>query len=477
MLVLLVVATVAGLAVVRLTPLPVTPKAGDRPNIILITSDDQRADDMVAMQRTEELIGDEGTTFDRAYASFPLCCPSRASMLTGQYAHNHGVLGNGGNGIGGFKDFDGSSTLATWLQDAGYSTNFVGKYLNRFGTVRPVEVPPGWDDFRGSLAGGNYFETVLFQNGESQTYDDVNQTDLYAGISSDLITERAADDEPFFLWASFYAPHNGRPSEDDDPVDGIGTPAVAPRHQDVFEGTPLPEDPSFDEQDVSDKPEAVSSQPALPAALQDDLTELHQQRLESLLALDEGIEHMMSALEASGELDNTVIVFTSDNGYMLGEHRIHAGKTVMYEPSARVPLLVRGPGFPVGVTRQQPVALVDLAPTFVDMARATAGLTMDGVSLLPPAQDSEAGTDRVIVIEAGPEEVGQEWNYRGVRNARYVYVEYGESGETELYDMAEDPYQLENLTFSPSAADRQVVADMADLLDALRDCAGTACQP
>lgn len=475
---MVVVAAAAVIVALTRSPEPGAAQSMRRPNIIMITSDDQRADDMTVMRRTQELLGDAGTTFARAYAPFPLCCPSRASMLTGQYAHNHGVLGNGGSGndgIGGYEDFDGSSTLATWLQDAGYSTTFIGKYLNRFGTVRPVEVPPGWDDFRGSISGGNYVQTTLFENGDTQVYDDVNQTDLYADISSELIAERAADDEPFFLWASFFAPHNGRPSEDDDPTAGIGTPSVAPRHQNAFDDEPLPDDPSFNEDDVSDKPPVVSSQPPLSDQLVRDITELHQQRLESLLALDEGIEHMLTALEAAGELDETVVLFTSDNGYMLGEHRIHAGKTVMYEPSARVPLLVRGPGFPAGATRQQPVAVIDLAPTFVELAEATAGLTMDGVSLLPPAADPVAGADRVLVIEAGPEKVGQEWNYRGVRNGRYVYVEYGETGETELYDMAEDPYQEANLTFEPDASARRVIAEMADLLEALRDCAGEAC--
>lgn len=426
---------------------------------------------MIALERTQALIGDAGTTFSRAYATFPLCCPARASILTGQYAHNHGVLGNGDTGVGGYAEFDGSSTLATWLDDAGYRTSFIGKYLNGYGAARPLAVPPGWDEFRASVAGGDYFQTRLY-DGTETTVSRRYQTDLYAELSAEALTTGLAGDEPFFLWASFYAPHSGTPADVDDPAGGRQTPAVAPRHRDAFAGTGLPDDPAVDEADVLDKPPAVADLPRLSAANQRQLAELREQRLESLLAVDEAVDRLLSVLADSGELADTIVVFTSDNGYMLGEHRIQAGKTVPYEPSARVPLLVRGPGFPAGAVREQPVALIDLAPTLVAAARLDPGLTMDGTSLLGPAADPATGAERTLLLEAGPDTPGGEIPYGGARSGRYVYVEYAD-GEREFYDLAADPSQLRNLATKPDAFG--LVELYAARAQALASCAGEGC--
>lgn len=449
-----------------------------RPNIILITSDDQRANDLAVMAQTQRLLAGRGTTFDRAYAPFPLCAPSRASILTGQYAHNHGVLGNGGgrHPLGGVADFDDTSTVATWLQDAGYETALVGKYINHYGEVDPTVIPPGWDDWHASVGeGANYFAAALNENGVVNEYRGVYTTDLTADIATDVITEHAASDAPFFLWASFYAPHTGGPVEADDPPK-LNTPAVAPRHQDAFAGEPLPKDPSYNEADVSDKPEYVRDRRLISPSLEANLTELNQQRWESLLALDEGIAKMMKSLEESGEIENTIVVFTSDNGYLLGEHRIPAGKTVPYEPASQLPLIVTGPGFPAGVVRTQPVALIDLAPTFVEAARATAELPIDGVSLRRAARDPRVGSERTLVIEAGPLVEDGPWLYRGLHSSDYVYVEYEETGEVELYDMVNDPYQLVNLAYQPTEPSRELIAQMAARLDVLYDCVGAACR-
>ncbi|MGI8694001.1 MAG: sulfatase family protein [Geodermatophilaceae bacterium] len=456
----------------------VSDAADPRPNIILISSDDQRAADMVAMEATRRLLGGRGTTFDHAYAPFPLCCPSRASILTGQYAHNHGVLGNGGGPtpVGGVVDFDDTSTLATWLDDVGYETAFVGKYLNNYGENEPLLVPPGRDDWHASVGNGDYDHGWVFENGVVNAYDDIYATDLARDIAVEAIERHVSSTAPFFLWASFYAPHSGTPDEPDDPVGGLSTPAVAPRHHDAYAGTPLPKDPSFNEADVSDKPAFVRDRHRISPTTEANLTELYQQRLEALLALDEAVVQMIDALEAAGELENTIIVFTSDNGYMLGEHRIHAGKTVAYEPSARVPLVVAGPGFPPGVTRSQPVALIDLAPTLVEAARATAGLEIDGTSLRPIARKPAIGANRTLVIEAGPEEVDGPWLYRGIRTREYVYLEYEATGEVEYYDMARDPYQLVNLAYQPDSRTQRKLDLLSARLDVMYDCAGAACR-
>ncbi len=448
-----------------------------RPNIILITTDDMRADELWGMDNVRELLISQGTTFGRAYVPFPLCCPSRATMLTGQYAHNHGVLGNGKNDeVGGERDFDDSSTLATWLQDAGYSTGYIGKYLNGYGNDEPPAVPPGWTEWHGAFDGGAYYTTRLLEDGVENEYKGIYQTDLGGDIATDMVTRQAAGDAPFFLFTSFFAPHYGQPAEPDDPA-RIKTPAVADRHRDAFADVALPDIPSFNEADVSDKPAAIRDNALLTRTMVEGITEHYQQRLEALLAVDEAIGKMMAALTASGELDNTIVVFTSDNGYLLGEHRIPQGKTVPYEPSARVPLIVRGPGFPAGVERTQTVALIDLAPTFVEIAGATAGLVMDGVSLSPVAQSPTYGRGRIIVVEAGPKVADAPWFYRGLRSERYLYVEYEETGEVELYDMRKDPYQLVNLAFEPIPyVERRILPQLSSLLAEMHDCAGSDCQ-
>jgi arylsulfatase A-like enzyme len=443
-----------------------------RPNIIAITTDDMRVSDLEAMPNVRSLLAQQGTTFARSYASFPLCCPSRASFLTGQYAHNHDVLDNAAP-LGGYAAFDPSSTYATWLKAAGYQTAFVGKFMNEYASVKPVTKPPGWDDWHASISGGHYFDSLLLENGVKNRYTGPYQTDLYGDIAVDIIEARIPRDAPLFLWASQYAPHVGAPTEPDDPA--IATPAVAPRHRNAFSGRPLPtSDPAFNEADVSDKPSYVRSKKRLTTTMQGYMRESYQQRLESLLAVDESVGEIMQALTASGELANTVVLFTSDNGWMMGEHRIHAGKTVVYEPSTRVPLIVRGPGFPAGTTRQQLVANIDLAPTFADIANATPTLTVDGISLLPLATSPTAGATRDLVLEAGPRSSTGPWFYTAVRTPDWLYVEYHETGERELYDMRADPSQLVNLASNSAyAATRR---SLADRLAVLRTCAGSTCR-
>lgn len=233
-------------------------------------------------------------------------------------------------------------------------------------------------------------------------------------------------------------------------------------------------DASFDEVDVSDKPVAVSARKRLTARTKAALTENHQQRLEALLSLDDAVGTIMQALTASGELDNTIVVFTTDNGYMLGEHRIATGKTVPYEPSTHLPLVARGPGFPAGAAPDQIVSDIDLAPTFIDAGDAQAGFDMDGTSLLPIVAAPGAGRDRTLVMEAGPIDVGHPMEFTGVRTDQWLYVEYAETGERELYDMVNDPLQLQSQHANPAYDDirRQLEAQLA----ATRRCAGSTCR-
>ncbi len=451
---------------------PATGTAGTqtRPNIVLITTDDQSATDLRAMPSVQSLLANHGTTFSHFYTPDSLCAPSRASILTGQYPHNHGVLENTPP-QGGYGAMNPSGTFAVPLTAAGYTTALVGKYVNGYGQVPPVTAPPGWSDWHGEIDGGNYYQTHLVENGGTHVYNGPYQVDLVSQISTRIIARDAPKPAPFFLWESYFAPHVGLPTEPGDPA--IGTPAVPARFRGTFAGTPLLKDPSFNEADVTDKPAYVAGLSRLTSRMQSMLKNSYEQRLESLQAVDEAVKATVDALRSAGELSNTIIVFTTDNGWMMGQHRIHAGKTVPYEQSIRLPLVIRGPGFPAGVTRAQIVGDIDFAPTFLAAAHANpGGMVIDGTSLLGVAASPSVGTRRNLLLETGPSRTSTP-RYSGVRTNRWTYVHY-QTGETELYDMAKDPYELDNQASNPAyAAQRR---RLAGVVKTLRQCAGATCR-
>jgi arylsulfatase A-like enzyme len=445
-----------------------------RPNVVVIMTDDQTLESMKVMERTNSLLGTQGVTFDNSFVSFSLCCPSRSTFLTGQYAHNHGVLGNGPPD-GGYYKLDSTNTLAVWLQRAGYATIHLGKYLNRYGTKDPLEIPPGWTEFHATVDPSTYqyYDFTLNDNGELRRFCPVTdkpecyQTDLYAKMAQEIIRRRAAAPQPFFLWVAFIAPHAGGPPDPDDP-DWPPTPSPAPRHRNYFGGTELPYAPSFNEADISDKPPAIRSLPRFGQRTFRQLREEYQQELESLLAVDEAVQGIVDTLRDTGVLDKTLIVFTSDNGFFHGEHRIMTGKILPYEPSIRVPLIIRGPGVPRGVRRSQLVANIDLAPTILDATKAVPARTMDGHSLFPLMHDAGKELGRDIVIENGP---GAE-HFAGLRTRNFLYIEYAD-GARELYDLRRDPDQLQSLHADPAYAGLR--AELARRLALLRDCKGADC--
>jgi arylsulfatase A-like enzyme len=444
-------------------------QAAPRPNVVVIMTDDQTAASLRVMANVERLLARRGTTFTRSFTVYPQCCPSRASFLTGQYAHNHGVLGNSPP-AGGYARLDHSNTLPVWLRNAGYYTAHIGKYLNGYGNADPLEVPPGWSEWRGSIDPSTYRYTgyTLNENGTLTTYGSY-QTDVYAAKAVDVIERRAPLARPFFLSVAFLAPHSGAPADPDDPGAGIVTPSPAPRHRDAFASEPLPKPPSFNEANVSDKPPGISGRVLLPTERIAAIRENYQQELETLLAVDQAVARIMRALRESGELGNTFVIFTSDNGFFHGEHRVAQGKNLPYEPAIRVPLVVRGPGVPAGRRSTKRVANIDLAPTIVDAAGARAGRALDGRSLLPFFAHPGRALTRDLLVERGPGEDP----YAAIRTARYLYVEY-ESGVRELYDLDRDPHELESRHADPAYAD--VRRDLAERLAHLRACRGAACR-
>jgi arylsulfatase A-like enzyme len=451
--------------------------AAAAPNVVLIETDDQTLESLRVMERTRALIGEQGATFENAFVSLSLCCPSRASLLTGRYAHNHGVL-DIKPPWGGFERLDGRETLAVWLQRAGYATVLLGKYLNRYGRRDATEVPAGWTEWHGLVDPStySYYRYVINDDGVLRRYGASaaeHQSDVITQRAEEIVARRAAAPEPFFLWVGYLAPHNGLPREPGDPA-GRPSPVPAPRHAGAFAGEPLPRTPAFDEADVRDKPAAIRRRPRLSAGDVAAIEYHYRQELESLLAVDEGVARIVGALERTGELEDTLLVFTSDNGYLHGEHRAPGGKVLPYEPSIRVPLLMRGPGVPRGLRLPQLVANVDLAPTLLEAAGAAGAWDADGLSLWSFLRDPGLEAGRDLLIEGPARRRNGLPRFAGLRTPGHLLVER-DTGDRELYDLARDPHQLRNLAGSPGAAGLE--AALARRLERLRWCAGAACRP
>ena len=465
-----------GLVCAALVLLAAAGPALARPNVVVMMTDDQTAASVRYMQQTKALLGAEGTTFEQAIATFPLCCPSRATHLTGQYAHNHGVLNNGGP-FGGYGRLGHANTLPVWLQSAGYRTMQVGRYLNGYEYAHGI--PPGWSDWHTSphSAAFNYSRWKVNENGSLKSYPETAHpdeylTDFHGRRASELIEQAAPGDRPFYLQLSFVAPHRGGPRDPDDPAT-IGTPSPAPQDRDRFATVPMPRLPNFDEANMLDKPQVVADRPRLTAQATADIEENWRQELESLQAVDRAVARVVGTLEQAGELENTLIVFTSDNGFMHGEHRARGEKVLLYEASVRVPLIVRGPGIPRNFRDPRPVANIDVVPTIVDATGVTPLRTLDGRSLLEQVEDQSVWWGRDLLIENG-NGANNVPAYRVIRTHRFVYAEHLSTGEIELYDLELDPYQLRSL----DGHDRYeaVQRDLAARLRLLKSCAGRGCQ-
>jgi N-acetylglucosamine-6-sulfatase len=470
-----------------------TAKKQKRPNVVLVMTDDQHADSVRFMPQLQRLIAGRGVTFDNSYVTYSLCCPSRATWLTGQYPHNHGVRTNTPP-AGGYSKLAPtlSNSLPVWLQRSGYYTGHIGKFLNGYGTTSPdTEIPPGWSEWYGAVddpdafTGGTYtmYGYTLNENGSivhyGSTPDVVDpatyQTDVYSQKAQDFIRRRAPSRKPFFLSVAPLASHG----EAGGACACAGNnPRAAPRHEGAFAAESLPKPPSYNEADVSDKPKAIQDLAPIGPTAEQQITARYRARIESLLAVDEMVASLVAVLRDRRELKNTVIIFTSDNGFFHGEHRVRNGKVRLYEPSVRVPLIIRGPGLPRGKSRGQPVANIDLAPTILDFANAKAARVQDGRSLRPVIDDKLLEWGRAILLEAffnaDPDEDPETppTNYQAVRTDRYLFARYG-TGELELYDLLSDPFEVRSR--HSEAAYAQVKASLDRLLGRLSRCAGRVC--
>lgn len=410
-------------------------EAANPPNLLIVLSDDQRFDTMEYMPLSQAQIFDQGTTFLRAYATTSSCCPSRASLLTGKYAHNHGVHLN--------QDPLEQPTFPEDLHAAGYFTGLVGKYLNSWnGAPRPEF--DSWVSFEGGSS--PYFDPRLNVQGEWMDLEGY-MTYLLRDFALEFLDQALESGQPFFLLFAPTAPHE--PSN------------PAPGDEDLYPDLPRHRPPSFNEEDVSDKPLWLQEYDPFSQERIRAVDELRRRQLQALNALDGSVASLLARLEEAGELDDTFVVYLSDNGYFWGEHRRYRGKGYAWEESIHIPFAIRYP--PLAQPLRQDshlVAVMDLAPTIYELAGLPAPPGMDGASLLPLLRGEDAWRDRLMI---------ENWNrfgpYLGVRSERYLYVEW-ENDLPELYDTESDPYQLENRVNDPAYA--AVVEEFRQFLEQAR---------
>jgi arylsulfatase A-like enzyme len=433
--------------------------ADPRPNIIFVLTDDQPPHTVAYMPTVKNVLMAEGVNFENGFLTTPLCCPSRASLLSGEYVHNHQVYTNR-YPLGGAKKFDDVSTVAVWLREAGYRTGYLGKYLNGYDELEPHGVvPPGWSDWAVFLARdtgdedkGNlqyFFDFTLSENGEEVGYPKKKYN-----FSADVVTTKAVNfinetrDAPFFLIVSYYNPHS---------------PYIrAPRHEETFrQGWDWEQyrPPSFNEGDIRDKPDYIAElEPFSPEEV--DVT--YRQILRSLLSVDDGIASLLNVLEQTNLDEKTILVFLTDNGLTVGDHRFGFSKNCPYEACIKTPFIVYAPWKYASRTDPNLVANIDLAPTFAELAGASVPQSVDGVSLVPLLENSAAPWRDALLLEHWPTEEGVGSiipEFYSVRTAEWKYTEYV-TGECELYDLVNDPFELQNL------ADRWRYRDIQSVLEA-----------
>jgi arylsulfatase A-like enzyme len=484
--------------------------ANDGPNILVVTTDDMRWDELRYTPNVRRYVTSRGLLFENSFAPNPLCCPSRASFLVGQYSHNHRVYSH--EAPYGFGAFDDHLTVGTVLNQAGYQTALVGKYLNGYGR-QPSKVaggpsvtyvPDGWTDWMVSIehrwpkgspyVGGTYDYSSFTQNVNGRVMSNRGRysSNVVGEQVRSLVGKYGKTGHPWFIWATPVAPHFGGPKEPDDPKSYRGpsgylsrfqTPArpawVRGRFDDEIKRAPgVRADGKPEEADISDKPEFFRKVPEMNGVERRGVREVERQRAEALYAWDVQFGRIMKTLKKTGQYDDTVVVFTSDNGYFLGEHRQRTGKIKPHEPSLRVPLVVAGPGIPHGV-RQAPITTVDLTATIVALAGASPLPAMDGRSALPAFERDRPWT--VPVVTEGLQHLARSTaagfpeglTEMGLRTGRYAYFRYS-TGEGELYDLFTDPLELRSRYDDPAYA--SVRRDLTRLWRQYRLCSADTCR-
>jgi N-acetylglucosamine-6-sulfatase len=438
------------------TPPPKGPGAVDvatttRPNVVVILTDDQRWDTLWAMPQVQNLLVKHGVTFTNAFVSNSFCCPSRATILTGNYSHTTGIYGNVPP-HGGAPDFrkygDDKSTIATWLHADGYDTALFGKYLNDY---HGPYIPPGWTHWDAFNYAFRYYGFDAYTNNPklcpggkqpcSVEYGRNQYSTTVFGEAAASFIRNAPAGKPLFVYYAPYAPH-----EPDVPADQYAT---------RFENLPAWRPPNFNQRNVSDMPAYVRRQPLLTPKQVRFVAQFRRRQYETLLSVDDEVGSIVDALRATHRLAHTMIVFASDNGLAWGAHRFPAAeKRLPYDEATRIPLVVRyDPLTSTPRTDAHLVLNLDWAPTFAALA-GVSHPKVEGRSFLPLLRGgpvSPAWRTWFLLEHWDHSPPALAPTYCGIRSTRYLYVRYG-TGEQELYDQSKDPYDLHNVAGSPAYA-------------------------
>jgi N-acetylglucosamine-6-sulfatase len=485
------------------------PAAQKRPNVVFILTDDLDKSLMPYMPNVTRLIRDQGADFTNFYVEQSSCCPSRASILSGDYAHNHGVIGNTWpeGGYDRWKQTKQDDDLAVWLSRAGYRNAMLGKYFNEYpyhpgahlSNARKARlreyVPPGWHSWASPVQGNAYAQDHYKLNVDGRVDQDFHSDYLDSWLGQRVL-DLVGGDDGFdfaqggqFLYYASYSPH---------------TPyAYPPSLEGAFADAKYPRTPDFDEADTSDKFGLTRQRALLTHHDVSTIDETFRKRIRSVQTLDATVATLVQALADQDALDDTYIIFTSDNGYHMGNHRREIGKYTQFQNDVSVPFYIRGPGIEPGTTYADLAGNIDIAPTIADIAGAQTP-QVDGVSLLPLLHGGPALTRKYYLLGRaltpsnatsadgleepsdpdGENDRSSELNdFTGVTNGRYKLIQYTHLAHEELYDLHNDPYELDNLlagdaasyaTLSP--AGREAVDTLRAALARLIDCAGANCR-
>ena len=475
----------------------------DKPNIVFLLTDDQdvTANSLDYMPKLNKLLRQEGMEFVNYFVPTGLCCPSRATIISGQFCHNtkiwdNGDLNNQTYQSGGFKKAvdEGleKTTIATQLKAAGYETFLIGKYLNGYSDSQANHVPPGWDHWHG-MTDTAYFGPHFSNDGKLlKTSKETYQTD-YIGAQALSMLKKRDTKKPFFIYISPFAPH---------------APSLpAPRHAKLFPNITAPRNPSYNPSDEiqKQKPSWLKRLPPLTADQLNNVDNFYRNRLRALQAVDELLENLTLFLHKEEIANNTFLFYMGDNGQHLGDYRLPPGKRQAYDTDIRVPFLARGPGIEEGVKVTEIVMSIDLFPTWIDLASGSLppDYEPDGQSIVPFLKGSTPTQPAVNIFRSvglaemygGSSNMGAAykglagfeknrfWNntYQAIRvingsdwaaNANWMYAEWC-TGEREFYNMSDDPHQVNNIV---EEIDSSLLKNLSALVEAYGKCVGKSCR-
>jgi N-acetylglucosamine-6-sulfatase len=486
-----------------------SPAAG-RPNVVVILADDLDKTLMPYMPHVQALLRDAGAELTNFYVEQSTCCTSRATLLSGRYAHNHGVIANTWP-EGGFARWQMTGephALPVWLRSVGYRNALLGKYFNEYpfppskvrdwrarGELRHY-MPPGWNNWWSPVRGNAYTQEHYKLN-VNHSVDREYREEFLDQVLGRTAVSLVGGDFRYdfdrggqFLYYASYSPHAPYPSPDE--------------YADDFADVRYPRTPDFDEGDVSDKFGVTRLRKPLTAAYVREIDEAFRDRIRSVQVLDRNVADLVEALDEQDALDDTYIVFTSDNGYIMGGHRREIGKYNHFQATVNVPFYVRGPGIAPGTRVTDPAGNVDIAPTIADMADAPTPADVDGLSLLPRLTGGPRLTRKYLLLgrdliptnrkatsplEETPEKfvldarASRLNDFVGLVSKRFKLIRYTHLRHEELYDLERDPYELRNLLSQDDASyaamspeGRKIVRGLRDALDALVHCDGADCR-